>query len=164
MAKANITAARVREILSYDPETGVFHWRVKRGTKNAGDIAGCHDACLGYWRITIDDRVLYAHRLAWLWMTGEHPAVLIDHIDGDRTNNRWANLRDSDHGQNRRNWTGRTGPWKFQAVIERDGVVYRGSYYKTKAEARAAAKYLPNGQSLDTRHRENIGLEGGCAI
>ena len=98
-----ITQARVREALSYDPETGVFTNRVRSGSRRGpGDRAGSLTAT-GYWQIMIDYKVYQQHRLAYLYMTGEWPEHEIDHIDGDRANNRWSNLRDATRLQNGRN-------------------------------------------------------------
>lgn len=98
-----ITQDRLRELLSYDPETGVFTRIVGRPGPNAraGDIAGC-DNGQGYIRIYVDGKPYKAHRLAWLYKHGEFPQE-IDHIDCDRSNNRIANLRPVTRGQNRTN-------------------------------------------------------------
>lgn len=90
-----VTAERLREKLRYEPETGVFNWR------SSGDVAG-HSG-KRYWYIKVDNVKYYAHRLAWLYMTGEWPEHGIDHIDGDRYNNRFSNLRDIPQGENVRN-------------------------------------------------------------
>ena len=88
-----LTAARLRELLQYDPETGVFTRLVKtsNGIK-VGDVAGTADA-RGYILIRVDGWLHLAHRLAWLHMTCEWPKGMIDHINGVRDDNRWSNLR-----------------------------------------------------------------------
>jgi hypothetical protein len=99
----NLTQERLKELLSYDPATGVFV-RVKR-TKNQygiGSIAGNSDAS-GYQRITIDGKNFKAHRLAWLYMTGAFPSEQIDHIDRNPGNNRFANLRAVTQSENQHN-------------------------------------------------------------
>lgn len=96
MAKTDLTAQQVRDILHYDPETGIFTWLPysgKKGRVNAGDVAGCLRAS-GYIFIGTGNAIYRAHRLAWLYMTGEWPKHQIDHINGDRSDNRWVNLRD----------------------------------------------------------------------
>jgi hypothetical protein len=80
-AKPELTAERLRELLTYDPETGLFVWRVnRRGNPRAGDVAGSYDG-QGYLRKSIDDRDYRAHSLAWLHTKGEWPPIGIDHID-----------------------------------------------------------------------------------
>ena len=96
MAKANLTAARLRELLEYNPETGEFKW-LKRVSMRvlAGAIAGGPSNADGRWRITVDGSKYLAHRLAWLHFYGEWPNGQVDHIHGDghMGNNRIADLR-----------------------------------------------------------------------
>ena len=87
-----ITVQQLRALLDYEPATGLFRWRLRKGTKSAGAIAGKRQSC-GYIQITIDRRYYYAHRLAWLHAFGKWPADQIDHINRDRADNRLANLR-----------------------------------------------------------------------
>lgn len=93
MAKHDLTAKRLRELLVYNEETGVFTWRIGRPRARAGAIAGGF-GCEGYWRISVDWRQQLAHRLAWLYVNGSWPEGDIDHRDGCRTNNAISNLRD----------------------------------------------------------------------
>jgi hypothetical protein len=97
------TAEYLRNILSYDPETGAFKWTVRRpGVKLKADRAGSIDRH-GHRQLRIDGRILFAHRLAFLYMTGEWPQGDIDHINGVRDDNRWRNLRDVPHAVNVQN-------------------------------------------------------------
>lgn len=98
MRDYQISADQAREALSYDAETGVFRWRVKVGRGVAvaypGDVAGNKGATVnGYLYISLNRQRLLAHRMAWLYVHGEWPTRQIDHINGDRRDNRMCNLR-----------------------------------------------------------------------
>ena len=98
----------LREILSYDPETGIFRWKVAKSTKiRVGDKAGFKHGT-GYIRIKVDSSPMLAHRLAWLHFYGCYPANQIDHINGKREDNRILNLRDVTGRENTRNSRKRT--------------------------------------------------------
>ncbi len=103
-----ITHERLTELLNYDPNTGIFTWRVARGNRpdlQPGSIAGNFSLEKGrnYCRITVDDIAYKAHRLAWYYMTKEWPKKSIDHIEGDGSDNRWNNLRLASHSENQWN-------------------------------------------------------------
>lgn len=95
---------RVLDLLDYDAQTGVFTWKVprKRNQVKAGSVAGAAMAN-GYVVIGIDGQKHYAHRLAWLAVSGEWPARSLDHIDGNKTNNAISNLRLASHAENAQN-------------------------------------------------------------
>jgi hypothetical protein len=96
-----LTQARLKEVLRYDPETGVFVWLAKRGCRAAGNKAGSLDP-IGYLYIRVDGEIYGAHRLAWLYAHGVLPARM-DHCNLVRSDNRLANLRPCTHAQNIRN-------------------------------------------------------------
>lgn len=97
-----VTAERLRELLDYDPATGVFRRRTSPNKRYpAGSVAGCNSR--GYRVIMIDDILYRAHRLAWLYVHGEWPKEEVDHINGDTSDNGIANLREATHSQNMRN-------------------------------------------------------------
>lgn len=94
MAKPDLTAERARELLAYDPETGVFRWRVSPcGRAQIGAETG-KPGKNPYGRIVIDGRLYLAHRIAWLISFGTWPSGDIDHIDGRPGFNALRNLRD----------------------------------------------------------------------
>jgi len=98
-----ITAERLRELLTYDSESGEFTWRAsRRNNMRQGDRAGCLNV-YGYWCIRIDGRLYTAHRLAWLFVHDEWRTGDLDHADGNRANNAISNLRPATRSQNNAN-------------------------------------------------------------
>lgn len=100
-----VTAARVREMLLYDPQSGFFTWRQNvgsRGKIHAGTIAGYVNA-LGYRYIRIDGELMLAHRLVWLYVHGHLPAKYIDHANGVTGDNSLRNLRECNQSENTQN-------------------------------------------------------------
>jgi hypothetical protein len=100
-----LTAETLKQLLSYDAETGQFVWLVSLGSAKAGTMAGhvwtdtVKERSCKYWRIQIYGKKHQAHRLAWLYVKGCWPEHEIDHIDTDGLNNRWVNLREADDTQ-----------------------------------------------------------------
>jgi HNH endonuclease len=102
MIKQEVTTDLVRELFTYDPATGVIAWRHKHWNKPAGTVAGSLHKSTGYWRLNIRSQKYQAHRIAWLMHYGEWPQV-IDHVNGDRADNRIENLRSASHQTNAQN-------------------------------------------------------------
>lgn len=97
-----LTQARLQELLHYCPETGVFTRKVSLcNSVKIGDVAG--GLCQGYIAVRVQGVSYRSHRLAWLYMTGEFPKDQIDHIDGNRANNAFVNLREATSKQNTQN-------------------------------------------------------------
>lgn len=89
-----ITYEQLIKVLEYAPDTGIFIWKEHRGANAPiGGIAG-NLSPSGYWDIKVGGHSYRAHRLAWLYMTKAWPTDLIDHIDRDKLNNKFSNLRD----------------------------------------------------------------------
>lgn len=148
--REELTVQRLRELLDYDPETGVFTWRVRRGgAAVAGSVAGSiRDD--GYRDIKVDGPNYMAQRLAWLYMTGSWPTDEIDHKNCVRADNWWENLREATHSQNTKNALTRrdnTSGFKgvsfykrnsrWQARIKHAGRQRHLGYFDTAAEAHA---------------------------
>lgn len=133
-----ITQERLKELLHYDPDTGVFTWRVRRGSTSAGTFAG---AKAKYLNIGIDGITYTGHRLAFLYMMGYMPEV-VDHRDLDKHNNAWLNLREGTNSKNQanrnvsvRNRLGVKGVSRngrgYYAQLSKDGKKYYSKTYHT---------------------------------
>jgi|SRR5882757_1320444 len=118
-----ITFEELKYLFHYDPETGDFI-RLVTTNYNAkiGDLAGSFDK-YGYRQINIRGKIYKAHRLAWLYMTGEWPNGIIDHKNMVRTDNRFSNLRVTNHScnlanrdKNKNNTSGAKGVWWHKAA------------------------------------------------
>lgn len=141
----------LREVLDYDPDTGIFRWRrCGKLAIIAGTIAG-YVRSDGYVLIGIKGPYYMAHRLAVAWMTGEWPAHQVDHKNLNRADNRWCNLRQCTNSQNQantprspsRNTTGAKGVSKrkngrFIAHVTKNKKIVHLGTFATIAEAKAA--------------------------
>lgn len=150
-----ITQERLKEVLDYDPYTGVFTWRKARAGIAVGSVAGFVKRN-GYIYIGIDKKYHRAHRLAWLYVHGNFPEADIDHINRVRNDNRITNLRAATRSENLQNrpkqsnntsgvpgvcWHKRRQKWC--AYIKHLGREVHIGYYNTLEEAataRASAK------------------------
>jgi hypothetical protein len=126
---SELTQERLKELLKYDPETGIFTWLV--GRKMAGKIAGSVNS-EGYCQIGIKGKLHLAHRLAWIFVTGKVPCRQIDHRNGLKTENWFLNLRQCEGVQNQWNtklrsdnksgfkgvsWRKEIGKWQAQIRV-----------------------------------------------
>ena len=97
-----LTQNGLKELLEYHPKSGLFTWRVDRSYVKAGSIAGSLTK-KGYIRIAINGRRYFAHRLAFLYMTGDWPRYRACHDNQNPADNRWKNLYDATNQDNQRN-------------------------------------------------------------
>lgn len=95
----SLTQERLRDLLSYDPDTGVFIRKSARKLGLVGKPAGSRHCC-GYRAIVVGAKTYLAHRLAWMYVYGKWPDNEIDHINRDRSDNRICNLRSATRHEN----------------------------------------------------------------
>lgn len=142
---------RLRELFDYNPDTGIFTRRVDRRKWKAGQVVGTRSGD-GYININVDYQIYRAHRLAWKYMTGLEPSGYgIDHKNGERSDNRWENLREATQTENMSNRTvqknnaaglkgvhpyGKNG--RYRACATKHGKTYNLGCYGTIEEAKAA--------------------------
>lgn len=148
------TIERMREVLHYDPDTGLFTWIKRIGTHAAvGRIAGTVTAD-GHVHIGIDRHYCQAHIMAWAYMTGEWPLLEVDHRNCVKTDNRFDNLRlatdqqqTANRGASRNNLLGVKGvcaqrrvrkPCRYRARIRVNNQLIHLGYYSTPEQASAA--------------------------
>lgn len=157
--------AYLRQVLNYDPETGKLTWLVRVAPRvRIGDEAG-NVTTRGYKKVSVRYRPYQAHRLAWLLTFGRWPNDQIDHINGDRADNRLCNLRECNHSENQQNrktaknsTSGLTGVtwhkdqkrWRTQIGVGRRK--YHIGHFDSKEEAYAA--YLRAKADLHDFHPE----------
>ena len=154
-----LTQERLKELLHYDPETGVFTRLVKtsRNTR-LGVVENKPSSNNGYMRMKVDsgdpdnnNGGYFGHRLAWLYVYGYFPPEHMDHINHDRADNRIANLREVTHQENLKNMSmnpantsGVTGVgWvrsrkTWSAIISVNGKNKRLGSFQNKEDAIAA--------------------------
>ena len=145
-----LTQSRLKECLSYNPETGEFRAFSTAGARRAGSVAGSNHP-KGYTAITVDGHRHLAHRLAWLYVYGVFPSGDTDHINGVKTDNRIVNLREATRSQNMANlgalsnsksglrgvrYYARTGRWI--ASIRANGKTVHLGYFATAEPASQA--------------------------
>ena len=164
--------ARMVALLDYNADTGVFLWKQNKKRAKAGDVAGTAHL-RGYWQITVDRQPYLAHRLVWLFVYGRLPEAHldIDHVNGDRRDNRLCNLREVTRSQNMQNQrkargnssTGFLGVLKnhkrFASHIRADGVTHYLGTFDTAEEAHA--HYLKAKSRL---HIQSVAADRGVVL
>lgn len=173
MAAHDLTAARLRELLHYDPATGLFTRLISlspnaRMTPTPGYAVYNPRICNRKHSLSVDGRQYLAHRLAWLYMTGAWPEAEVDHIDGDGRNNRWSNLRAVTRAENVRNlprpksntsgsvgvnW--RESKQRWRAFIAMNGKTTHLGYFRDKESAIAARRAA----EVELGYHENHGRQ-----
>lgn len=150
-----MTHEELLNTFNYDPETGIFTWKNvgKNHHRKNGDVAGCVDKTTGYYKVYSKGRTYLGHRLAWFYVHGEMPKNIIDHINGDKADNRISNLQDVTVSQNAENtrrprgsnktsqylgvsWNTASG--KYVAQIMMSGKAKFLGYFQKEEEARDA--------------------------
>lgn len=142
---SDISLEEVRRALTYNPETGEMHWTPEERPRRRRDLAGCVDR-LGYVVIRVGGKLRGGHRLAWLLHYGKWPAHEIDHINGNRADNRIQNLRDVPHAANQRNHPARrllvgaapTEDGRWSSAVHKYGGAEPLGTFDTPEEANAA--------------------------
>ncbi|MFA4974657.1 MAG: HNH endonuclease [bacterium] len=166
--RENGDAELIRRILDYNPETGEFRWKPRAvemfengaqtaaqscaiwNARYAGKVAGCMNNN-GYLVVRISRRCYFAHRIAWLIVTGEWPNGDVDHKNLDKSDNRWNNLREATRSQNLANkrtpssntsgykgvhWNRQIGKWQAQIRVKGKGI-YLGVFNTIDAASSA---------------------------
>jgi hypothetical protein len=140
-----ITQARLKEVLSYCPDNGIF---TKRITGKA--FGNSHNR--GYLKGYVDGATYLLHRLAFLYVTGSFPNDQVDHINQDKKDNRWANLRDVSHSENHKNM-----PMQSNNSSGVTGVHYaknKGTwvaYIKVNNKRKHLGSFLEKGEAVQAR-------------
>ncbi len=145
-----ISQTELKLLMNYDPLTGHLIWRINRGTRaRAGQIAGALDP-QGYVVIGVNNRSYLAHRLVYLHQTGQWPPLEIDHINQNKSDNRWLNLRLATPSQNKANRAKYKG--KLPKGVARNGRGYNA--YITAGKIRAHLGYFPTAEQAHAAYCE----------
>ena len=142
-----LTQERLKELLHYDPDTGLLHRKTSIRGANKGDVAG-KDYQGGYLMLSVDSKAYLVHRLIFLYIIGKPPDRQVDHINHIRSDNRWCNLRDVTQSENQRNalmmkrnksgftgvsWNIKSKKWQVTIMIDRKNKNL--GHYKSKEDA-----------------------------
>lgn len=154
MANCELTQTYLKELLDYSPDTGFFRWKVAlTNSIKIGMVAGGNHR-KGYGVIVINKKAYLSHRLAWLYMTGSFPIDCLDHINRNRYDNRFINLRLATRALNTQNRAiGKNNKTGFL------GVSYRKDSGKYRAEIDLNKKTIVLGSFLTPQEASNAYLK-----
>lgn len=159
-----LTAERLRSLLEYWPEIGVFIRRTTRGPCLAGTVAGSLNVH-GYVQISIDNQIYRSCRLAWLYVHGKWPTGVIDHINGDRSDDRISNIRDVTPAMNSQNLQRAHSDKKTSKLI---GITKNGSGWLAQIHSTGKYQYLGTYKTQEEAHAAYLAakrqLHEGCTI
>lgn len=168
-----LTQQRIKEYLTYLPDTGEFFANHKSINRPAGRKLGTVHST-GYCVIRVDDKLYKAHRLAWLYMTGVFPEKIIDHINRIKSDNRWTNLKEFSQSQNSENnplkksntsgfvgvsWNRKLKKWRARITFgykEKHLGYFESKELAFAAYAQAAAKFHTNNSYSTSRENPDI--------
>jgi hypothetical protein len=157
-------ASRLQELFSYDPLDGRLRWKIRRGSRaQVGSVAGTVRPP-DYSRVRIDGVLYLVHRVVWKLHFGSEPAGDIDHLNGDRTDNRLDNLRDVAHRTNGENVV-KARKSNASGFL---GVAKNGNKWAAYIHCEGATKYLGLHKSPELAHAAYLGakrnLHEGCTL
>jgi len=163
--ECSVTQERLKELFNYNPSTGKLTRKITVNyNATAGSTVGSpHND--GYLAVQISGNKYLAHRIIWLYVTGAFPTEQLDHIDGNRVNNRISNLREATNQVNQQNsrlrkdnttglpgvrWYTQTNRWRADIVL--NSKRHHLGYYKDFFEACCARKSAENKYGFHTNH------------
>jgi hypothetical protein len=161
---------------SYNPDTGLFYRKVQAHYRwKVGDLAGSQKS-VGYIQLWVDGKSVYAHRAAYVFMRGDWPPTGVDHINGDKKDNRWSNLRlatCSENGMNAKQKLGASGirgvvfcpsarKYRAQIYIRRKRKTI--GYFDNIADAQEARKRAEDELHEEFAFARSRGLRLACGV
>jgi hypothetical protein len=136
--ETKLTHEELTRLLDYDPETGVFRWKVVTSNRvTKGQVAGSNDG-KGHLLIRLNGTKYAAHRLAWFYVHKVWPHPEIDHINRVKDDNRIANLREATRNQNNRN----------VGIKRHNKSGFKGVCRHSQAKHKYQAQILVNGKKI----------------